>query len=67
MFNVFNFGRFIFGKEGKIKVYECRGVYFVSVGYNFGFVFGNNIVIINDELFWSFVYYNNVVIYDVVC
>lgn len=67
LFNVSNLGRFTFGKEGEKKVYESRGVYFASAGHNFGPVFGNNIVTINDELSWSFVYYNNVVTHDVAC
>ena len=67
LFNVSNLGRFTFGKESERKVYESRGVYFASAGHSFGPVFGNNIVTINDELFWSFVYYNNVVTHDVAC
>ena len=67
LFNVSNLGRFTFGKEVETKVYESRGVYFASAGHNFGPVFGNNIVTINDELSWSFVYYNNVVTRDVAC
>ena len=67
LFNISNLGRFTFGKEGETKVYESRGVYFASAGHNFGPVFGNNIIIVNDELSWSFVYYNNVVTHDVAC
>lgn len=67
LFNVSNLGRFTFGKESETKVYKSRGVYFASAGHNFGSVFGNNIVTINDELSWSFVYYNNVVTREVAC
>lgn len=65
LFNISNLGRYTFGKEAETKVYESRGVYFASAGHNFGPVFGNNIVTVNDELSWSFVYYNNVVTPDV--
>lgn len=65
LFNVSNLGRYTFGKQVATKAYVCNGVYFASAGHNFGPVFGNNIVTIDDELFWSIVYYNNVVTQDV--
>lgn len=63
--HVSNLGRQTFGKEGERKAYECNGVYFAGAGHNFGPVFSNNLVTIGEELYWSIVYYSNVVTQDV--
>lgn len=47
--------------EDETKAFECNGVYFAGSGHNFGPVFGNNIITINEEMWWSVVYYSNVV------
>lgn len=62
LISIFNVGQYRFGSEDERRVFESKGVYFVGAGYNFGLVFGNNIVIINGEFWWSVVYYSNVVI-----
>ena len=50
-----------FGGVDETSAFECNGVYFAGSGHNFGPVFGNNIVTINEEMWWSVVYYSNVV------
>ena len=63
--HVSNLGKQTFGKEGETKAYECNGVYFAGAGHNFGPVFSNNLVTIDGQLFWSIIYYSNVVTQDV--
>ena len=65
LINISNLGCHNFGDESGKKYFECSGAYFASAGHNFGPVFESNVVTINDELFWSIVYYINVVSQDI--
>lgn len=67
LISISNVGQHRFGSEDERRAFESKGVYFAGAGHNFGPVFGNNIVTINGELWWSVVYYSNVVTQETAC